>query len=196
MHVSMIKDRRMLIGAIAGLAGLAVLIGGGTFALWYDSEQISGADINSGELHLEVDPALAVWTNQAGAVPAIADYLIAPGDVLTLTQPVDITAIGDELDADFSMDASAITGDAALAAALETSMVIGALPAGMTGGPGTYDVTGDLGTVTVAVEVQITFPETTDGLALAPDRSNYWNLAAQTETVNLSSIVFDLVQTL
>lgn len=188
------NERRLITGAIIGIVGLVLLIGGGTLALWFDTESISGADVTSGELSLDIDPAQGAWSNQSGPIADIATYLIVPGDVLTLTQPVDITAVGDELTAELSLDATQITGDPDLAAALDVGMAIPAPPAGLTGGPDVFDVTGDLGTATVDVEVQITFPETTDGAPPAADRSNYWNLTAQNETISLTSIAFDLVQ--
>ena len=192
------NDRRLLKGSAVGLAATGLLVGGGTFALWYDTEEISGNSINSGELHIEVDDAAGVWSNQDGLITP-ATYLIVPGDVLTLTQPVSVTAVGDELTASLTVDAGTIAGDPVLADALDVGFTVLTPPAGVTpAGPGSYTVTSPLGNAdtpaVITAQVTITFPETTDGGAPLPDRSNYWNLAAQDLTIDLSSVAFDLVQ--
>ena len=193
------SNRRLLKGSAIGIAAVGLLVGGGTFALWYDSEEISGSSVNSGELHIEVDDAAAVWTNQSGTIVP-ATYLIVPGDVLTLTQPVDITAVGDELTAALTVNASTVVGDPALAAALKVNFTIPTPPTGISQtGPGAYAVTAPVGTSTtpavVNAVITITFPETTNGQPPAANRSNYWNLTAQGVNIDLSSVLFDLVQT-
>lgn len=195
------SERGAARGVLIGLVGIALLIGGGTFALWYDTAAVSDGEITSGELSLDVDPGDAVWADQEANPIDIEDYLIVPGDVLTLTQPVTVIAVGDTLEALLSIDASGIASTNALAEALDISIVIAAPPAGITSnGDGTFDVVAaDLTSPAVFdVGVTITFPTTTDGEALdtSPARANWWGQTAQDELVDLSDVVFDLQQTL
>ena len=93
MKLTAPRDRRLTKGAIIGAAGLALLVGGGTFALWFDNEDIPGGTVNSGELDLELTGAGAggagVWhaeTCTGTVIPVIADHLISPGDIVCIAQ--------------------------------------------------------------------------------------------------------------
>lgn len=94
-------------GAIAGAAGIVLLLGGaGTFALWNDSASVAGGDITSGTLSMTPDGA-PVWEDVSADVagnPSVIDpgaFLIVPGDTITMTQDVTIDASGDNLLAEF-----------------------------------------------------------------------------------------------
>jgi alternate signal-mediated exported protein len=94
-------------GAIAGAAGIVLLLGGaGTFALWNDSASVAGGDISSGTLSMTPDGA-PVWEDVSADVagnPSVitpANFLIVPGDTITMTQDVTIDATGDNLLAEF-----------------------------------------------------------------------------------------------
>lgn len=189
------KDRRLLKGTIIGIAGLGLLVGGGTFAVWYQSDGIDGGDVDSGALSFTL--ANAAWENQAGTIADPANYQIVPGDTLTLTQDVNIVAVGDTLIADFSMDASGITPTNDLSDALDIEMNIATPPTGMAetpAGSGTYRITRSTFNPTqsqtpVPVEVAVTidFPETQVGGA-------DWGQIAQNLVVDLGQIEFELRQ--
>lgn len=194
------NDRRLLKGSAVGIAAIGLLVGGGTFALWYDSASVSDAEISSGKLTIDV-VAPAVWTSGATAIDP-ATYLIVPGDVLTLSQPINITALGDNLTADLTVNATALAGSAALLAALAINFDITTPPTGIaeSATPGVYAITGEFGTsttpATLNAVVTITFPQSNNGAALdTVGRSNYWNLVGQGETIDLAAVNFDLVQT-
>lgn len=178
-------------GIVAGTLGLALLLGGGTFALWYDSEPVAGGDVQSGQLNFEV--GAQTWAANGVAVADINAYRIVPGDVLTLTSPLTIQAEGTNLQATLSADTSAITGDPELLAALDTTLVVSGL-ADTAGTGGAYEVTPADDNATVSAALTITFPATTDGAAPAADRSNWWAQTAQLDAVQLSTITFDLAQ--
>ena len=122
-------DRRLTKGAIIGAAGLALLVGGGTFALWFDNEDIPGGTVNSGELDLELTGAGAggagVWhaeTCTGTVIPIIADYLISPGDIVCIAQPMDVTVTGADIAATFSINTAAATGPLAGVVTITTSL--------------------------------------------------------------------------
>jgi len=110
---------KTLKGSIAGAAGIALLLGGaGTFALWNDSAAAFGGTVQSGALSVALnggptwkdvstDAANTSWSPVAvGATPA--DRLV-PGDTVTFTQLVDVTATGKNLKANLSFDPTTIT---------------------------------------------------------------------------------------
>lgn len=95
-------------GAIAGGAGIVLLLGGaGTFALWNDSATIDGGTITAGTLDIQtVTPG--AWTDispdvdgQPVPIPDITDFRTVPGDVLKYTAGVTIVATGNNLLAEF-----------------------------------------------------------------------------------------------
>jgi predicted ribosomally synthesized peptide with SipW-like signal peptide len=60
MATSHTRARRVK-GLIAGACGAALLLAGGTWALWYDSDTVSGATITAGNLELEPAGGLGVY---------------------------------------------------------------------------------------------------------------------------------------
>jgi len=109
---------KLVTGSIAGAAGIALLLGGaGTLALWNDSATASGGNVQSGALTVALagtpvwkdispDSADTSWSPVAvGSTPA--DRLV-PGDTVTLTQRVDVTATGKNLQAELSFDPKTI----------------------------------------------------------------------------------------
>lgn len=131
---------RLFKGAVAGAAGVALLLGGaGTFALWQDAASIGDSTaINSGQLRFGTVPEGA-WAFNGNAIVAadVEDLLIVPGDVLTYTVAnVPILANGDNLSAVLGFTTGSATGDADLIAALDPVVTVNGV-----------DVTG--GTVTV-----------------------------------------------
>lgn len=94
---------RMIKGALVGATGVALLSGGvGTFALWSSETGVDNATVTSGKLKVE-SGGVATWldksTNPDGVVFNPATSTIVPGDVIEMTQPLDVTATGTNLKA-------------------------------------------------------------------------------------------------
>ena len=187
-------------GAIAGAAGILLLLSGaGTFALWNGTASAAAGSVKSGTMTIATDAAPGSWSvvHGTGAPTPIADisaFRAVPGDVLTFTQKVDITANGDNLSAILTVDPTTIkaadaasTADNALVAALKSGLtfaVTSPLPAGIAAGTAanTYTVSGSAGTQVLTVAVKLPFDSTTAGTV------------AQGGTVNLSTLGFTLAQ--
>lgn len=90
---------KMTKGALGAGLGVALLLGGsGTLAVWNADQAGAAGTIVSGDLNL--DGAPGTWTsNLSGAVADITAYKVVPGEVLTYTQPLEVTLDGDELTA-------------------------------------------------------------------------------------------------
>ncbi|MER7797377.1 alternate-type signal peptide domain-containing protein [Microbacterium sp. NPDC096154] len=112
------EERRSRKGPLllgAGLAGVALLAGGGTFALWSANDAFQGGTITAGDLNLvqvadttfwdvSADRADATATvtgtdgSQLGhAIASIADWRIVPGDKVAASFSADVTLEGDNL---------------------------------------------------------------------------------------------------
>jgi alternate signal-mediated exported protein len=120
-------------GVIAGIAGITLLAGGSTFALWSDSDAAAGGTIVNGDLDVKALGALA-WQDVSGDRTDsahdidLATWKMVPGDTITGTQALDVALLGDNLSAELSLSKG--TADT--------------LPAGVTV---TYDVTDGVGNV-------------------------------------------------
>jgi alternate signal-mediated exported protein len=190
-------------GAIAGAAGIVLLLSGaGTFALWNGTASAAAGSIQSGTMTIVTDAAKGTWSVAHGttgtptAVPDITTFRAVPGDVLTFTQVVDITASGDNLSAVLSVDPLSIkppkndssTASADLATALKSTGIkvsVASLPSWVTAGTAanTYNVSSTGGVMKpLTVSVQLTFDPNTMGSV------------AQGGTVDLSALAFQLAQ--
>ena len=187
-------------GAIAGAAGIALLLSGaGSFALWNGTATAAAAGtVQSGTMTIATNATAGTWTVTHGAsgptTVNIATFRAVPGDVLTFTQNVDITATGNNLSAVLAVDPASIkasttvapTASAELATALKSAMTVsigGTLPSGITAGTAnTYNVTGVTGTTTVPVIVTLPFDSTVTGLT------------AQGGVVDLTALAITLTQ--
>ena len=128
------RNRRVQ-GILAGVAGAALLLGGSTYALWSANDDVAGGKITAGDLNIEAgtfaafdvssdradagtqviagSSALmghAVTLTANGATTAAGDWRIVPGDTLAMTFPLDVTLQGDNLIADLTTNAKALTG--------------------------------------------------------------------------------------
>jgi len=93
---------KLLKGSIAGAAGIALLLGGaGTLALWNDSADFTGQNINTGELNL-ISTGDGDWTD-----PEIT--LWVPEDSNTYTETFTVNAAGDNLEAELTVDSTSST---------------------------------------------------------------------------------------
>jgi alternate signal-mediated exported protein len=197
--------------AIATAVGAALLIGGtGTFAYWNAQTGVAGGNIVAGQLSIaDVAPTAGAWTvqkNGTGTATAVtlSSFRASPGDVLTYTKNVTVTATGDNLTATLSLAANSITAnstsvpaDVALAGYLTktaTIAITSALPSTITVGAGnTYVLTpGTTGIVAqpLTVSAVITFPKnvnpgTTNGTQENP---------SMTGSVNLTGLAINLNQ--
>jgi spore coat-associated protein N len=144
-------------GAIAlGAAGLLLLGGAGTYALWSDSVTLDGGTINAGQLDLAVTTAGA-WADVSTGTPVaidIDDFLIVPGDVLTYSLSATLQAEGDNLEATLEADPTSITADEGLADDITVTTAVSTGGVAITG-PITEDNDRDV----IDVVVTLTFDE-------------------------------------
>lgn len=113
-------------GAIAaGAAGILLLGGAGTFALWEDTAAISAGNVSTGELSLALTGTAGAWTYEGGESTVTEG--IVPGDVITSTQEAVITASGDNIAGSFTVGTLA-----------------GPLPTGVTASISTVETEADL----------------------------------------------------
>ena len=170
---------KLVKGAIAGAAGIVLLMGGaGSLAYWNDSANAGpGAGSNSitaGTLTITAANA-GSWTkgfyNAAGtvvtapaAVGSLSAVRIVPGNRLVYTQNFNVVGTGDDLY--FTISSTAGAADVALAAQINASGTTAFSIASVTGGtvvpattPGTYKVSSNAGTPsTIAVTWTVDFP--------------------------------------
>jgi len=169
---------------IAGAAGILLLAGGTTFALWSDSATVNGGSVTSGTLALEATGTPA-WNDTSTATPVpiadIAAFRIVPGDTVEYTSSFTVSATGDNLTADLDVsDPVAATGDAALIAATTvTQSFTDENGDPVADGQITSDNDGDV----INVTVTIAFSSATTGTT------------AQNETLDLSDLTVTLQQT-
>ena len=92
---------------IAGAAGIALLAGGSTFALWSEAATVQGGSISAGSFKF-ITSGTSKWVDTSDATTIVTDgtgklnFLAVPGDVLKFTQPTTITATGTNLTAQLS----------------------------------------------------------------------------------------------
>jgi alternate signal-mediated exported protein len=188
---------KLLKGAIAASAGVALLLGGaGTFALWNTSATVNGSSVSSGTLTIATSGA-AAWKNvsvtSAGTanstIADIATYRIVPGDTLEMTQTVTVNATGTNLTASLTYDDASIgatgTASAALKAALVKNLTATATGGGTVTRVGTtnvYTVAPSANTSTVTLKFTVELPSSTTGTV------------GQTGTIDLSALGFTLTQ--
>ena len=186
---------KLVTGAVAGAAGIALLLGGaGTFALWNASTEVNASSVASGTLSLTPSSA-GSWTdvtngrNAALTTAQVAAYKVVPGSKLQFTQPITIAASGADLRADLTYDATSVTGSLKpyVTNALTVSTAAGSstLPSGVTAGstPGSYVVAPvAAGSTSAVVTFVVELPSTVT------------DAASQGGTLDLSKLTFTLKQ--
>ncbi|GAB3410807.1 hypothetical protein GCM10027515_31590 [Schumannella luteola] len=154
-------------GAIAGAAGIVLLMGGaGSLAYWTGTADLGNAQtITAGQLKAAAGTT-GTWLVNNAAVPAA--YKIVPGDQLTYSQNVTVDASGSNLKFQVSLANGAITADTANANSTASSNLVGRLQKAaaftvsgsnvtlVSGTTDTYKVA-TAGSTTVAVSVTITW---------------------------------------
>ena len=115
-------------GIIAGVAGAALLLTGGTFALWQNTVDVTGGTITAGSLTLEKAADAAVWYDVSpdrefadpvaivedaigdplveGEAIDVSQFLVSPEDVLAAVFEVEVGLEGDNLVAALSLNLS------------------------------------------------------------------------------------------
>ncbi|MCK6209886.1 alternate-type signal peptide domain-containing protein [Georgenia sp. EYE_87] len=94
-------------GALAGVAGVAILAGGTTFALWSDSDEVDGGVITAGNLDVKLTDH--AWYDVSddrideGHPISLSSFRIIPGDTIRGEFGVDLALEGDNMVAKLSM---------------------------------------------------------------------------------------------
>lgn len=157
-------------GSLAAGAGIVLLLGGaGTLAYWNSEAKLSGGSINTGQLHL--DTAEGTWTQSGETIEDVDKWTMVPGDELTYTTNLLLSAEGDNLEGEIVLDGDSIVRTGAVADAIAVTFAVDesalATPAGGTvdysaGDPavaGDEKITFDgPGTYTIPVTVTVSFP--------------------------------------
>lgn len=147
-------------GAIAGAAGIALLLGGaGSFALWNSNADVTGGAITAGTMTLSADSADATWQNlttgHAGSISP-ASFKIVPGDTIQLDQPLTISATGDDLSASISSNAASVAASLGSGLAAPTVTQTFTTDAGTVINPATFKVTS--ATTSLHAKITIAWP--------------------------------------
>ncbi|WP_186764327.1 alternate-type signal peptide domain-containing protein [Arthrobacter yangruifuii] len=102
---------KMTKGALAiGIGSAMLLGGGGTLAVWNQTQNASAGTIAAGELGLTAGKG--VWSSNGTAIDDINTYKIVPGETLTYSQPLTVKLEGDKMQAKLTVDSSKVlTGD-------------------------------------------------------------------------------------
>jgi alternate signal-mediated exported protein len=179
-------------GAIAGAAGIALLLGGaGTFALWNSTIGVAGGAIATGTLAFGTSTG-ATWRDDSlGATTTTFDpstQKIVPGDVVTLTQNISINATGKNLKAQLEYAPSSVAIPADLVGKIVPTLTATKVSGDATiSGSGTagspYVITPTAGGTSVfAVVISYAFDPTVSGVV------------GQTESVDLAGASYTLTQ--
>ena len=173
-------------GAIAaGAAGILLLGGAGSFALWEESKTLDAGGVSTGALTLALGPG--VWADatagSAGTIADIQDFAMVPGDTVTYTTAVTVTATGDNLQGELKLDDSALAATVDGAPVDYVDVTMDSDAESVTG----LDVVGDeitfdaAGTYTINVVVTVVFNDVAD-------------LVGQDAYIDLSQIAVKLEQ--
>ncbi|WP_167041676.1 alternate-type signal peptide domain-containing protein [Salinibacterium sp. ZJ454] len=170
---------KLVKGSIAGAAGIALLLGGaGTFATWNDNATVAAGTITSGELSLSTP--VGAWTDVTDAatpvaVATISNFRTVPGDVLQYAASFNITATGDNLEAELESNLAGLTNGIAGVTPV-TVMTVGGAPyvQGNT-------IPVPKGSTVVSVVITVTFDPNTTG---SGSTSEVLDLGALTFTVS------------
>lgn len=190
--------KKIITATVVGGAGVALLLGGaGTFALWNTSAESAGGTIVAGAMSVKPTSQAAEWTVDGGSPLSTLDgYPIVPGDVVTYTQHMVVTAKGKGLTANLAVAPASVEAtststpaDVALAKYLSANAQLTASGDGVTAGAtpsAPYTVTGQSGNdQNITVGVTITFPKSsTPGI----------EDGTQLGSVNLDAVAVTLTQ--
>ena len=180
--------------AIATAVGTALLLGGaGTLASWNSSASINGGTIVAGNLAI-ASGATGVWKSGSTTID-LSTYKIVPGDTLTYTDTVNVTATGDNLKAKLALTGGSIAAstaaaaDVALAGYITSNAVIAASGAGIAAGTGV-----DAGTYTITAATYVATPITLTVTLTFPSGTAGSNNDSMLGSVSLSNMAVTLTQ--
>ena len=170
--------------AILTIAVGAALLsaGGGTYAYWSTQTALEAGPVSAGDLDLALGAGTWTLKGVLGTPQSVTDLStvkIVPGDVLTLTQPIDVTLVGTTIAADLRAQVGSTFTSGALGSNLDVALTVGGY--GTATSPNTYRLTpANSGAATATLT--ITFkPGTGDRVGA-------------TQSVNLNDIAFTLTQ--
>ncbi len=117
-------------GFLAGAAGLGLLLGGSTFALWSDSDSANNSQITSGNLEVKVNDAN--WrdisddhTAQGHEIKDLTEFKIIPGDKIQGEFGVAVALEGENMVAELKLaNAGELGAEGPLARGLEVDYEI------------------------------------------------------------------------
>jgi alternate signal-mediated exported protein len=209
------KNSKMIKGIVAGALGLTLLLGGGTFALWYQNQSVASGSVQSGNLNFTVGAQTwAVVSNAGGSggiaagtstpIPDISAFKMVPGDTVTLTTAITTSVIGTTMQATLKADLSGIvntatpTGtdllNAIKGSSLSTVKVDSGSAVAISGGGASVELTAASATShTVVIALHFPAYQTGDPVTV-PARTSWWGQTAQNQGIDLSSIKIDLAQ--
>lgn len=163
---------KLIKGSIAAAVGIALLSSGAaSFALWNDSATINAGTVSSG--------TLAITSSGTGSwSPTLAK--IVPGDTVTYTRQMTVSATGDNLKATITSNIGSITNNITGSTATST-FVVKTSPGGVVVTPaaGVYTLNG---TYTIDVTITVAFSSSTTGLT------------GQNASINLSTLAVTVAQ--
>lgn len=169
---------KLVKAAVAGAAGIALLMGGaGTFALWNSSATVSAGTITAGTLSLTANSD-GVWKNGSTTIDP-ATYKIIPGTTLVYTQTLTVNATGDGLTAGLTY--SGMTGSGTLDSSVTKTLAVTSTSSNVTVSGNNVTVVSAATPATVKVTFTVSLPSSAT--------------TGQGGTLNLSALTFTLAQT-
>lgn len=148
-------------GAIAAGAAALLLAGGaGSFALWSDTESITGGTITAGKLQFVENSTSGTWYKDAataGNEVDLVDFRVVPGDTLVYKATTQFIAEGDNLDATLTLDPGTAGTFDGLTWGTPTVTAAGVDPA-------TGAISSQAGARSATVETTVTFDSATAGV--------------------------------
>jgi alternate signal-mediated exported protein len=178
--------------AVAGAAGIALLLGGaGTFAVWNSSASASAGVLRTGQLSLATTPGAGQWKDlTSGSTLTSAEltsYRMIPGTQLEYTVPVTVTATGTGLKAvlSYSLGSTSSTLTSVVPAlTVRKSATDASLPAGFSSVAGTansFSVAPSAASTDAVARLLVSVPVSADN-------------STQDKTLDLSAVVLTLTQ--
>jgi alternate signal-mediated exported protein len=157
---------KLIKGAVAGAAGIALLLGGaGTFAAWNQNAAIgSAAAINTGTLTVSAT-GTAGWYDVTNGYTAgqstinLSSYKLVPGAKLEYRQPLTVVAAGDNLTAKLKFNAPSLTKGGTADANFAVSATLDGQTANS---DGSYNIAAGTSNPTAVVDVTFTANGTDD----------------------------------
>jgi len=104
-------------GLIAGLAGIALLLGGSTFAYWSQSESVGIGQLENGNLELSgVSTEIFDTTGTRTKITAdnFTKWVFVPGDTFEIDLSATVNLSGDHMKADLTLATPNLSADDAL----------------------------------------------------------------------------------